>query len=282
MKKHSLALFAFLSFCLTASAQTDSITFVNAKWETKTIAPGVQWKHYSFKHNLFDTNENVNILEINPNKKIKLAVGYEKQVLKQAGVFATQANAIAAINGGFFDVKNGGGVDMIKVNGEVISENRLSKSGQRAIHQKAALLFNKGVLSIAKWDGTSDWESHLEGDIMDAGPLLIYHNNMEHLDSGAFVRLRHPRTAVAVTHNRVLLITVDGRNVNSGGVNLHELAKILKWLNATDGVNMDGGGSTTLWINNQSPNGVVNYPCDNKKWDHEGARKVANVVLVEK
>ena len=29
-------------------------------------------------------------------------------------------------------------------------------------------------------------------------------------------------------------------------------------------------------------NGIVNYPADNKKWDHEGTRKVANVILLKK
>jgi exopolysaccharide biosynthesis protein len=43
---------------------------------------------------------------------------------------------------------------------------------------------------------------------------------------------------------------------------------------------MDGGGSTTMWVKNQPDNGVVNYPSDNKKWDHYGERKVANVILV--
>lgn len=282
MKKLLLTVFTGLLFAFTASAQTDSLTFIKAKWETKKIVPGLQWKHFWFKKDLFNANQNISILEINPHKKITIALGYEKQVLKPVGDYAKKANAIAAINGSFFDVKNGGAVDMIKVNGEIISTNQLNKSEKRALHQKSALLFNKGKLSIAKWDGTSDWESKLGGDIMVTGPLLIYHNNMEILDTTAFFRMRHPRTAVAVTHNRVLLITIDGRNENSAGVSLPELAKVLKWLKATDGVNLDGGGSTTMWVNNQTTNGIVNYPSDNKKWDHEGARKVANVVLVEK
>ncbi|MBP8067250.1 MAG: phosphodiester glycosidase family protein, partial [Pedobacter sp.] len=40
-----------------------------------------------------------------------------------------------------------------------------------------------------------------------------------------------------------------------------------------------GGGSTTLWTEKL---GVINYPSDNKKWDHEGERKVANVVILKK
>lgn len=65
-------------------------------------------------------------------------------------------------------------------------------------------------------------------------------------------------------------------------MSLFELSKLMRWLKSDDAINLDGGGSTTLWINNQPENGVVNYPSDNKKWDHEGERKVANVVLLKK
>jgi exopolysaccharide biosynthesis protein len=54
----------------------------------------------------------------------------------------------------------------------------------------------------------------------------------------------------------------------------------MRWLKAIDAINLDGGGSTTLWVNNEI--GVVNFPTDNKKWDHEGQRKVANVLLLKK
>jgi exopolysaccharide biosynthesis protein len=79
-----------------------------------------------------------------------------------------------------------------------------------------------------------------------------------------------------------LLITIDGRNDNAAGMSLTEMTKIVKWLKATNGINLDGGGSTTMWVKGQTDNSVVNYPTDNKKWDHEGLRKVANVVLVKK
>jgi len=277
MKKCFLLVFITSLISLSTFAQSDSITFVKAKWETQKLAPGLIFKHFKFEKCLFDTNENISILEINPNKKLKIALGYEKQLLKKTSDFGKDGKALAAINGSFFDVKNGGSVDMLRFNGEVISPNRLEKSGERARHQRSALLFNKGKLSIAKWDGTADWESKLTGDLLNTGPLLIFNNAPEVLDTTLFTRARHPRTAIAITHNRVLLITIDGRNANSAGVNLHELAKILTWLKASDGINLDGGGSTTMWT---QQNGVINYPCDNKKWDHEGERKVANVVLI--
>ena len=46
-------------------------------------------------------------------------------------------------------------------------------------------------------------------------------------------------------------------------------------LGAVDAMNFDGGGSSTAWINTH---GIVNYPSDNKKFDHEGERGVATVI----
>jgi exopolysaccharide biosynthesis protein len=114
--------------------------------------------------------------------------------------------------------------------------------------------------------------------------LVILNQIHEKLDyDNSFNKTRHPRTAVAITKNkRILFITVDGRNSNSAGMSLFELTKMMGWLNADDAINLDGGGSTTLWINNYKENGVVNFPTDNKNWDHEGQRKVANVVLLMK
>jgi exopolysaccharide biosynthesis protein len=146
-------------------------------------------------------------------------------------------------------------------------------------------VFNKGNLKIAKWDGSPFWEQSLKAeDIMVSGPLLILNQTIEKLDTtNTFNKTRHPRTAVAIMKNkRVLLLTVDGRNENSAGMSLFELTKLMSWLHASDAINLDGGGSTTLWINNYKKNGVVNFPTDNKKWDHEGERKVANVVLLMK
>ena len=78
------------------------------------------------------------------------------------------------------------------------------------------------------------------------------------------------------------MLTVDGRSDNAAGMNLPELTKLMKWLGCSSAINFDGGGSTTLWVDGMPDDGVVNYPSDNKKWDHAGQRKVANVILVKK
>jgi exopolysaccharide biosynthesis protein len=53
-------------------------------------------------------------------------------------------------------------------------------------------------------------------------------------------------------------------------------------LGCKDAINLDGGGSTTMYIKGQPFDGVVNYPCDNKQFDHYGERSVSNVVMILK
>lgn len=83
---------------------------------------------------------------------------------------------------------------------------------------------------------------------------------------------RHPRTAVGVTADgRLLLVTVDGRQPMSAGMTLLELARLMIQLGATDAINLDGGGSTTLAVRGGL---VVNSPSEGKQ------RPVANSVVV--
>lgn len=86
---------------------------------------------------------------------------------------------------------------------------------------------------------------------------------------------RHPRTAIAYTANReVLLVTVDGRSTSYPGVTQLELANILLALGATDAVNLDGGGSTAMVKRNllTGANELINRPSDG------GERRVQNAV----
>lgn len=264
---------------LGASGQNDSITFVSAAWKTQTISKGIVWKQCLFKGSLFQSSQSINILEVKKRKKVSFSIGYEIKALKPTSEFGKTSGAIAALNGTFFNMKDGGSVDYIKSGGRIVNPNRDEK---RIFHQRAALAIKNGKLKIEKWDGSEQWETKIQAeDIMVSGPLLISRQQPETLDSISFSVMRHPRTAVVTTANRTLLITIDGRHENAAGMNLFELAKIVRWLKANDALNLDGGGSTTLWIYNQPEGGVVNYPSDNKLWDHAGERKVANVLLVK-
>lgn len=286
LKKSSLAIVLLLFGLYSIAQETDSLTVVKTKWQKTRIARQVKLFRHHFNHqNLFGSNENISFVEIkNSGRKIVFALGAEEKELITTSDFGVRDTAIVAINGNFFDVKDGGSVDYVRLNGKIINTNRLDKKGNRAKHQQAGVVIDHGILAIKKWDGSEDWETKLTAqNVLLNGPLLRYNNQNEVLDTTSFTRLRHPRTCLGIKPNgRVILLTVDGRNENSAGMSLMELTSLMKWLGCTDAINFDGGGSTTLWVDGMPDYGVVNYPSDNKKWDHEGQRKVANVVLVKK
>jgi hypothetical protein len=115
-------------------------------------------------------------------------------------------------------------------------------------------------------------------DVVGGVPLLIKDGLVEikweqEKSSKSFVETKHPRTAVAkLKDGKFLMLTVDGRQPeHSIGMNLKELAELLLDLGATDAMNLDGGGSTTMFLDGK----VMNKPSDK-----EGERSVSDAILV--
>lgn len=80
------------------------------------------------------------------------------------------------------------------------------------------------------------------------------------LDSFPTANQRQPRTAAGVSEDgrRVVLVVVDGRRPTSRGMTLFELARLLAELGAHDAINLDGGGSSEMYV--ARAGGVVNVP----------------------
>ncbi|MEP7213008.1 MAG: phosphodiester glycosidase family protein [Acidobacteriota bacterium] len=118
---------------------------------------------------------------------------------------------------------------------------------------------------------------NVEQDVVAGVPLLIRDGKIDvtweqEKSSKSFVETRHPRTAVAkLKDGKFLMITVDGRSESSGGIGLYDLANLLLEFGATDAMNLDGGGSTTMFLDGK----VVNHPSDK-----EGERKVSDALIV--
>ena len=88
-----------------------------------------------------------------------------------------------------------------------------------------------------------------------------------------FAESRHPRTMIGVDGERAIwLVTVDGRQPTlSVGMTLVELQQLARKLHLTGALNLDGGGSTTMW----AQGAVMNSPSD-----AAGPRKVSDALLV--
>jgi exopolysaccharide biosynthesis protein len=287
--KKNLTIISLSIFCVLQSVAqnaTDMSKFTAAKWQTETLRKGITWEHYHFNDmQLFNSNQNINIVRMGKKmRRWQWAFVSGGDSLLKTSTLAYNAQAMVGINGSFFDVKNGGAVDFIRVDGKTLDTTVLNK-GKRAEHQKAALVLDKNTLKILRGDSLDlKWDEKLNYyNIMVTGPLLLLDNQPVTLIKSAFNDNRHPRSCVCITNKKeILLITIDGRTAESQGVSLPELRQITQRLNCKDAINLDGGGSTTLYIEGKPDNGVVNMPCDNKLFDHLGERKVSNIIVVKK
>jgi hypothetical protein len=65
---------------------------------------------------------------------------------------------------------------------------------------------------------------------------------------------RHPRTAIGLADGgrTLVVVLVEGRRDGARGATLAELAAYLRAQGVEDAINLDGGGSSTLWINGRA------------------------------
>ena len=87
-------------------------------------------------------------------------------------------------------------------------------------------------------------------------PVLIKNNAIQITDVQELIDINNttsrPRSAIGYTANGIVLIfAVEGDNApNYSGVNLSELANLISTFICAEAINLDGGGSTSLVVNN--------------------------------
>jgi hypothetical protein len=113
---------------------------------------------------------------------------------------------------------------------------------------------SKGDTVSVSYEPKTDVDATLDVAVGGGAVLLRNGNLPTNLDDGRL----EPRTAVGVTANgsTLYLLAVDGRQRDSRGVSLHELGILLRDLGASDALNLDGGGSTTLVAREPGESGV--------------------------
>ncbi|HRI02459.1 MAG TPA: phosphodiester glycosidase family protein [Pyrinomonadaceae bacterium] len=157
----------------------------------------------------------------------------------------------------------------------------ISVSGKRVNEFLETLKTGSSLRKRAEYSSAQDGPAlnamSISHDVVGGVPQLLRGGKIEitweqEKTTKSFVETRHPRTAVAkLKDGKFLMITVDGRSEASGGIGLQDLAEYLLSLGATDAMNLDGGGSTTMFVDGT----VVNRPSDK-----EGERKVSDAILV--
>jgi hypothetical protein len=115
---------------------------------------------------------------------------------------------------------------------------------------------------------------------ISGGPVLVRDGKRQRVktsdsDSYEFSSMseRHPRSAIGWNQQSFFLVVVDGRQRGvSAGMTLDEFGSFLSKLGCDNALNLDGGGSATLWYNGK----VQNRPCDGYE------REIANSLVVLK
>lgn len=179
--------------------------------------------------------------------------------------------ASVVINGGGFYDPNWEGNGAIP-HGIVIKDSRLVTSYEMASSIGGLVGFNnddKLVLSKSK-----NYEKFNYRDALEFGPFLIVNGKSSKIVGNGGYGLA-PRTAIAQRQDGiVLLLVINGRIPSSIGASMKDLIKIFERYKAYNAVNMDGGSSTALVINNK----VINKPVGGSK---NGLRKLPTFWVVK-
>lgn len=286
MKRHIIFLLVIILGNLTACSQidysNDSIRVVNAEWSVDSL-DGFVLKRYHFgEGTLFCSPQHFFVIEVPGDSPRRLKFVCDT-VLTEVSVFAERADALAAINGSYFDMDYGNPVCYLRIDGQPMGENTPAKNDSinRKYYQYAALTLRGGKPYLMVPDSNRLSEEKMkERNIMTAGPMLLWKGEeVAQRDDRSFVTRRHNRTALGKREDgSYILFVADGRFKDEAeGLTIYELQKVMRWLGCSDAINLDGGGSSTMYIKDD---GVVNYPSDNRQHDHEGERPVSNAILV--
>lgn len=282
MKKVLLS-FALILWALTAvgADKRDSLLIIKADWKVTTTPEGLTHKQAQIK-GLFNSVQSINLIEIPRSAKMKVGIAGDEG-MKRTSQQATEKGALAAINGTYYNMVTGNSVCFYKINDQVLDT---TTNGEFKSRVNGAIREVKGNIEIIDWN--KEIEANYKknkGTVLASGPIMVDNGRISDWSncSKSFIETRHPRSAIFTKKNgTIVFLTVDGRSEgNAAGMSIPELAYLAKILGAEDAINLDGGGSTTLWLKGAPENGVLNYPSDNKRFDHKGERSVSNIFYVK-
>ncbi len=194
------------------------------------------------------------------------------QRLETVSSMAKRNGAIAAVNGGYFD-RNGCPLGALVIEG--------SWEGYPLLKRSALYIDKSGVITLGLEPALPASFEPQAGNLLwhclGAGPRLAEKGRIritarEEAIKDDIAVGRAPRTGLGLAAEGTLfLVAVDGRQPGvSIGMTLEELAALLLKLGAYDALNLDGGGSSSLYLDGK----LLNNPSDGRE------RSVASALAV--
>ncbi len=168
--------------------------------------------------------------------------------------FADLVGADAAVNGDFFSYEDYSTSGLAMGAGAKWSDT-VDNGGA------GFLAFGQGRAEVSLPAAVVDPPEAWMREIVGGHPKLVADGVAIAEDSGDLCTTRHPRTAggISADGRTLVLVVVDGRTTASVGMRCTELADLMVELGAATAINLDGGGSSTMWVRGE---GVTNDPSD--------------------
>ncbi|MDM5279074.1 phosphodiester glycosidase family protein [Paenibacillus silvae] len=177
-------------------------------------------------------------------------------ITEDTSEIAAANNAIFAVNGDYYGFRDDG---VIIRNGVLYRDSPT---------RDALALFNDGTIKTYNENDISSSELLAQGvtNTLSFGPILVQDGEItsdfssvkiDNNFGNRSIQDANPRTAIGmIAPNHYVFVVVDGRQEDSRGMTLAELAQTMKDLGATEAYNLDGGGSSTMYFMGR----VVNNP----------------------
>lgn len=245
------------------------------------MAPIITWTTTLLATNLlysFSSDKMIHIVEYGSNQyESYIGVSPNKYTVEK---FGKKVDALVAINGGyhgFNSPEQRGPITRLQIDDElVVPYNNMTILTENGLDEQHV----EAVLSIDSSRHVVSIDSSENGDptFIYSGPLLLK-NGVPTNVNNKWGNARNPRTIVCTRGNKVLFIVVDGRRQDVTGMTLTEAQSLLIDVGCENAINMDGGGSTTMYIKGY---GIVNTP---RSSDGKGnyttiARSVSSIIYI--
>ena len=281
MKNH-LATWALLALAMAACSRPAShipegATAVFDLRTGKELTARQAARADGFYGTLQESGQSISFVRYKPDAFQTTVVTAEQDQADSTGALCLKYDAFAGINGSYFDMDSLKAATFVKDDGFVIGR----PTAEETFRVNGAVVLNPESIRFEACDTTDifelDWEAMAAGPLlMDEGQVLTYGENMPEWES--FYNMRHPRSLIGRdADGGIWMVVVDGRFPGEAeGMTIAELTELSQRLGLTESLNLDGGGSSTLWV---LPAGVLNHPSDNRQFDHEGQRIVPNLIV---
>ena len=250
-----------------------------AGWKWQEVGDGAEYAYAQFPFR--GSMQSISMVRYPSAKRETAFVHAPGELASTTDTLAIRENARIALNGSYFNMRRLIPHTFFSIDGEVFGQT--PATGESRSNGVLAIKDREGhKLEILQYDSTKVESYRTEYyAALASGPVLRLGGVAPSIDLGSsFNYMRHPRTFMGWDENgMVYMVVVDGRFPGQAdGMSIPELAAVTRILGLKDAINLDGGGSSTLWTDKT---GIINFPYDNRKFDHEGARKVPNIVIVK-